>query len=836
MSDNKDFGMLMKKIFLFFVLLLPTALYVQENAEQGVAAAQDEKLRVQTTEIPMRADETHAALSNMMEVMQPRAEIVAIEEELPQAVDSLKTLLSDTLYSQLDSLSLRQLQNLRQDWTILSRQLDSWVQMLLARTVELEEYNRQAKQMAKEWEDIRSNIGEEAPEAIVARINAIVAEVDTVKKRLAVRTNTLLIYQTLLSEQQIKIKDLLTRIGNVEAKKRGRVFVLDSPPLWQAFHVQQDTLGLGAHVKDVWSNFAESLNGFARANKSRLYIHLGIFLVMLFIMVYFFRRNRGQRLFDEGEEVLRASAFFISRPVSAALLIAMFFAVWLYDDPTVTIRELFIVLISIPLLRLITGVVVRQRVKSVYILAFLYLLLFLHNNLLDNDLLKRLLLILITLGAIALLSRLFWDVRPVKDQQARPWPKLIFILLPLSLLALFVSLAANAIGAVTLAQVSTEGVVKGILTAIILYTIARVSDGLVVLLIRKRTTKSFHFVNTYAARIEQWAVVVIHLVAFLLWLRALLTGFRLLQPLVKWFQGLLTTQWTVGSAVVSMGNIVNFFLVLIFSIVLARLLSVLLALEVFPRVRLPRGIPGAISMVVRYTTIGIGIFLSLSALGLDLGKFGLLAGALGVGLGFGLQNVIANFVSGLILAFERPIQVGDKVEVDNVLGNVKRIGVRSSTIKTFDGSEVIVPNADFISTKVINWTLSDTRQRIKLPVKVAFDNDPEQVLELLLTVAKEHPEVLEDPEPLATFNGFGDYYLDFTLYFWVLGNIYKNQTEVAVNVFRALKEAGIDRPTPQQDLYLKALDALTKVKKKNTSAGKKSSPTRRNSARSGKGE
>lgn len=223
--------------------------------------------------------------------------------------------------------------------------------------------------------------------------------------------------------------------------------------------------------------------------------------------------------------------------------------------------------------------------------------------------------------------------------------------------------------------------------------------------------------------------------------------------------------------------------------------------------RLPRGIPNAISMVVRYTLVTLGIFLALSTLGLNLGKFGLLAGALGVGLGFGLQNIIANFVSGLILAFERPIHVGDKVEIGEVLGNVKQIGVRSSTIKTFDGSEVIVPNEHLISQQVINWTLSDTRQRIKLPVKVSFDAEPEQVLEILRNVAQEHPDVLDEPEPIPTFNGFGDYFLDFTLLYWVTGNILKTKTEVALTVYRRLKEAGIEKPRPQQDVQLRVVDA-----------------------------
>jgi len=206
--------------------------------------------------------------------------------------------------------------------------------------------------------------------------------------------------------------------------------------------------------------------------------------------------------------------------------------------------------------------------------------------------------------------------------------------------------------------------------------------------------------------------------------------------------------------------------------------------------------------------------MAISAIGVDLGKFGLLAGAMGVGLGFGLRNVIENFVSGLIIIFERPIEVGDTIETGTVFGNVEKIGIRSSTVQTFDGSEVIVPNGSLISNQVINWTLSDRRRRIQLPVKVAFGHDPHKVLELLLKVAGEHAGVLNTPEPQAFFDGFGDNYLDFSLYYWVLDNILQIKSEVALGVHDTLKSAGVDTPRSKGDFNLKILEAPGKLQEK----------------------
>ena len=227
-----------------------------------------------------------------------------------------------------------------------------------------------------------------------------------------------------------------------------------------------------------------------------------------------------------------------------------------------------------------------------------------------------------------------------------------------------------------------------------------------------------------------------------------------------------------------------------------------LEVEIFTRLRLPRGVPGAISMLVRYAIIGIGSFLAISAIGIDLSRFGLLAGAMGVGLGFGLRNIIENFVSGLIIIFERPIEVNDTVVVGDVMGNVERIGIRSSTVKTFDGSEVIVPNANLITNQVTNWTMSDRKRRIQLPVKVAFGNDPHKVLELLYKVADEHPGVLNLPEPQAFFNGFGDNYLDFTLYYWISDNILQIKSEMALERSRCYKELPALIPRDQRGISI----------------------------------
>jgi potassium-dependent mechanosensitive channel len=192
---------------------------------------------------------------------------------------------------------------------------------------------------------------------------------------------------------------------------------------------------------------------------------------------------------------------------------------------------------------------------------------------------------------------------------------------------------------------------------------------------------------------------------------------------------------------ITLGGILSFLFILIVGYAVANLFAFALRKLLLSRFPLQRGLPFAISMVTYYVFLVLVFLAALVNTGMELNKFTLITGALGLGVGFGLQNIINNFASGLILLFERPIRVGDTVEMKGFVGTVSRIGARSSTILTFEDAEVVVPNSDLISKEVINWTLSSVRRRVDIPVGVAYGTDPERMLSLLLEVASSHPGV-----------------------------------------------------------------------------------------------
>jgi small-conductance mechanosensitive channel len=214
---------------------------------------------------------------------------------------------------------------------------------------------------------------------------------------------------------------------------------------------------------------------------------------------------------------------------------------------------------------------------------------------------------------------------------------------------------------------------------------------------------------------------------------------------------------------------------------------------------LPRGVPYALSVLTRYAVLIGGLLLALTTLGFDLTRLTVLLSAFGLGLGFGLQQVVRDFVSGLILLFERPLQIGDTVALGDLVGDVTRIGIRSSTLRTAEGAEVIVPNSAMTEEHVTNWTLSDRRRRVTLVVAVAHGGDPAQVLALLHDVAARDERVAAVPPPEALFVQLGRESLDFELRIWTEDAAWARvRSDLAVATERALREAHVPLPRPER--------------------------------------
>jgi len=270
---------------------------------------------------------------------------------------------------------------------------------------------------------------------------------------------------------------------------------------------------------------------------------------------------------------------------------------------------------------------------------------------------------------------------------------------------------------------------------------------------------------------------------------------------------------TIGNVTLSVSDIAVGLLIFTATIVITRILQRVLSDKVLPQTTLDSGVQHSLAAGFGYLGLILAAALAISAIGLDLSNLALIAGALSVGIGFGLQTVVNNFVSGLILLVERPIKVGDWIIASGHEGYVKRINVRATELETFQRASVIIPNSELVSTSVVNWTHKNTLGRAEVPVGVAYGSDVERVTEILMDCLRADDRILKWPEPFVLFQGFGDSSLDFEArgYIGDVGWVVIINSDLRYAIYKALAEAGIEIPFPQRDLHLKDVERLTKA-------------------------
>jgi small-conductance mechanosensitive channel len=263
---------------------------------------------------------------------------------------------------------------------------------------------------------------------------------------------------------------------------------------------------------------------------------------------------------------------------------------------------------------------------------------------------------------------------------------------------------------------------------------------------------------------------------------------------------------TLGKTAYSIADLLILGGLLFALVLLARVCTNLLRERVLSLAGLNRGAQEAIAVLAQYSLIFLGALVLLQVWGLDLSSLTILASALGIGLGIGLQNIAKNFGSGLILVFERPIQVGDFIEVGDLNGTVERIGARSTEIRTLDRVSIIVPNSRFLDSEVINWSHANPISRLHLPVGVAYGSDPDRVRSALVKAASSHPQVLPSPPPQVLFKGFGDSALDFELLVWTAepDKQFLLKSDLYFRLYEVLCQQQIEIPFPQSDLHLRS--------------------------------
>ena len=351
----------------------------------------------------------------------------------------------------------------------------------------------------------------------------------------------------------------------------------------------------------------------------------------------------------------------------------------------------------------------------------------------------------------------------------------------------------TVLGYLGLSKLLGHALLQSAFLALVVYALVRIMDGLVTVALTLSPLARLGLVGRHREFLQCRAHGVLGWLAVLLWATYVLEALLLRAPLFQDLREVLTATWQAGSFKLCLGDLLAFAVTVWAAFLVSRLTRFVLEEEIYPRVQLAPGDYYSISKMVNYAVLLLGFLFGAAMLGFDLTHLTILVGAFGVGLGFGLQNIINNFVSGLILLFERPIKVGDIVQLGGNKGAVTRIGIRASILRLTIGAEIIVPNGSLLSETVTNWTLSDRLRRIDLAVPVAAPADTRRVMELLKAAAEAQPKITKKPPPQALLTGFSGDSLSFELRFWTdqLEDWSQIRSEVAVAARAALAQQSI---------------------------------------------
>jgi small-conductance mechanosensitive channel len=515
--------------------------------------------------------------------------------------------------------------------------------------------------------------------------------------------------------------------------------------------------------------------------------------------------RRRARRWVEQDPTLAGTLRILERPLATALVVATLARDLHHPDAPAAWRDMLALILVVALLRVLPVLLSDALRPLAYYLAVLLALDLATDLSPDGGLVDRLLLLV--LSAVGIWTSVWTRRRLTRNPPDIPpgWYRAALLGTRALTLVFAVAAVGNLVGAVAVAIFLINLGLFAAFSALLVWVAAVLLHALIRVVLLTTTARRFGLVRLHAEQVRVALFRVVDVAAVLAWLGLALSELNLLRPGIDTARKVLAARLALGEISITPGDLLLFAVVVWVSFKLSQLLRFALETDIYPRLELPRGVPEAVSRLSHYSLVVVGVMIGASAAGVDFSRLTLIIGALGVGIGFGLQNVVNNFVSGLILLFERPIRIGDRVELGQLQGEVAHIGMRASIIRTWQGAEVIVPNGDLIASQVTNWDLSDDRRRFEVRVGVAYGTPPERVLELLLGVAQAHPEVLDDPEPVAVFVAFGSSSLDFELRGWTRSDIVRVPSEVRVGVNRVLAEAGIEIPFPQSDLHLRSV-------------------------------
>lgn len=671
---------------------------------------------------------------------------------------------------QLHGLPVMRLESLARHLEFNARRLAAWDQQ--ARRV-FTPYDELAVQLAHSraaWTATRAAAASGAlPVVLAERVEVILSGIADAEARLGDVLRDQLMLMQRSGELRARLEAERNRIALVIAEVDERLLRIDSPPIWHAFDAAGGRQEMWAAIERgvlIERQFAIDYQAAGTDNQHALLL---VQVLLLILLVWLSMRSR--RTATAATAATVATRHALHRPVSTWILLSMVGVLVLEPDAPMLVHEIALMAALIPVLRLLP----KRRKGSSAVWPFAAVLLYAVDRLgvlasADSSLYRALLLVLDGLALV-----LAWHAirmataTPERAPQVALASRARVFVRPLAWTVaglLVIAVVGNIVGNVTLAEMLTSGIIDSAYMAILLYACAIVCRDMARAALAGRAARRGQTGAGNYADLRTSLVNVLLLATACGWLLYSLDRFRLLRPARSALSTILGLGIEVGEISVHLGEVLTFAVSSWLAYWTARAVRRVLREELPGHRHLARGVGSSIATLSYYAVLLAGFLIALSAAGVALGQLAIVFGALGVGIGFGLQNIVNNFVSGLVLMFERPIQPGDTVDAAGVSGTVREISLRSTTIRTADGADTVIPNGLLLNGSLTNWTMYDRTRRFEITIGVADDADPDHVLTILSAQVDATAGLSTEPPPRVMLTEYGDGGLRFVISVW----------------------------------------------------------------------
>ena len=655
-----------------------TALSQQASASPGKPTPASTPIPL--AKVPLEAQSTLASLQEVeANVSRDQSSAEAIGRTLSELTNEIDARAAEDRRLLTSSPSLEVLFPLKLAWQSFGVRLSASARELTQHATSLEEQLGRLDKLSKIWQaTLQSAKQPEAPLPVLQSVQSVVDSVERMRQTIESARAQVLALQSRISEQEARVRTALSLIEQGENRALKSIFVRDSPPIW-SLQTSLET-EWAQHSRESFSLQLKASAAFIKRLPFTFLIH-ALFIVLIATALHWMRRRIG-KLAPEKPDLQRALPI-LDLPVSTAFALSILIMPLVYAQAPRLIQALMGTVTLIPTVAVLRRLLQRGSYPILNALVILYFVGILRVLAAPLPVLARFIFLGQVLGGAVFLAWVLRSWRPPAEavethgliwRTIRATAKIGLVLLPVAFLA-------NIFGYVNLGNLLGIIFLKSVYIAAVLYTVIRIIEGLIIIALQVRPLGSLRVVSLHRPMLQRRTCRLLELLAFLLWLNVLLNFFGLRKSLIASIEAALNANLAIGPFNITLGGILAFLITVWVSFLVSRFLRFVLEEDVYQHFHLARGIPYAISTILHYGILLAGFFVALGALGIDLTKLTILAGAFSVGIGFGLQNVINNFVSGLILLFERPIKVGDVIEVGGNVGEVSRIGIRASVIR-----------------------------------------------------------------------------------------------------------------------------------------------------------